>query len=99
MKPPYSVSHGTLRTVDLIESFLGELELWDRAKFKELHAEVPFDAWDSQDNEWWDSEDASYFLNEDLFDALNNVAPEGFYFGAHEGDGSDFGFWPIDDNV
>jgi len=30
-----------------------------------------------------------------LTDALNEHAPDGFMFGAHEGDGSDFGFWPI----
>lgn len=39
------------------------------------------------------SEQASYLVNEALFDALQAVAPEGCYFGASEGDGSDFGFW------
>ena len=29
----------------------------------------------------------------DLMDALNEYAPDGYYFGAIEGDGSDFGFW------
>jgi len=28
-----------------------------------------------------------------LFDTLNSYAPDGFYFGAHHGDGADFGFW------
>ena len=32
---------------------------------------------------------------EDLFDLLNEFAPDGHYFGSHEGDGSDFGFWKI----
>jgi hypothetical protein len=31
----------------------------------------------------------------DMMDALNDLAPAGYYFGAHEGDGSDFGFWPL----
>ena len=29
----------------------------------------------------------------DLEDRLEALAPEGYYFGAHTGDGSDFGFW------
>jgi len=30
---------------------------------------------------------------ERLFDMMNSYAPDGFYFGAHPGDGADFGFW------
>lgn len=32
-------------------------------------------------------------LIQDLFDTLNQISPEGYYFGAHPGDGSDFGYW------
>lgn len=52
----------------------------------------PAYAMEDDDSEWWDTMEAIDFLNE-LYDLLNEHAPDGCYFGAHEGDGSDFGFW------
>jgi len=31
-----------------------------------------------------------------LMDAINEYAPPHLYFGTHEGDGADFGWWPTD---
>lgn len=45
------------------------------------------------DDPWWQTERASELLAA-VHDALDEVAPAGAYFGTHEGDGSDFGFWP-----
>lgn len=42
--------------------------------------------------DYFGTEDADYDL-ESLFDALNDYAPAYFYFGAHPGDGSDYGYW------
>lgn len=55
---------------------------------------VPSYAYESKDSEWWDSEEAINLL-ESLFDTLDSYAPEGYYFGAHPGDGSDYGYWII----
>lgn len=42
-----------------------------------------------------DIEDVDYFFHEVLWEAMEDVAPNGMYFGAHEGDGAAFGYWPI----
>jgi hypothetical protein len=97
-----TVIHGTLRTCDLIPAFLGALRDvapdhyagYVVAPFGPIPAHVQ-DAGDSSD--WWDGDDA-YALLEELFDILNDHAPEGYYFGAHPGDGSDFGFWRCEEN-
>lgn len=51
--------------------------------------------------------DDAYALNDKAFEVfmhnlqkaeeyLDEIAPEGTYFGAHVGDGAAFGFWPIE---
>lgn len=52
-----------------------------------------------QSDDYYESEDASYDLNEVLFNELENFAPPYFYFGAHPGDGSDYGFWLSEDAI
>ena len=96
-----SISHGTLRTQDLLPVFL--------ETFMALGGNVPSDlecgayieylnwpnpattACDDEDK-FWDSEDAMWDM-EALTDGLNNLCPSFVYFGTLEGDGSDFGFW------
>jgi len=92
-----SISWGTLRTYDLISAFSGELERLDPEKYYEVMTDdgadiIPEDAQGNDRHPYWDSEDASYLL-EDLFESLSELAPEGYFFGSTEGDGSDFGFW------
>ena len=89
-----TVISGTLRPEDLIPAFAGELRFLSEASINnnpELWEEIAclLEAADSADGA---SEDAVGLVWE-LADALNEFAPEGAYFGAHPGDGSDFGFW------
>jgi len=85
--------HGTLRAEDLLEAFADELH---RIEGKTQPVRDAYELLDTVDD--WSNEQrelAMCLINETLFDALNEYAPPHVYFGAHEGDGSDFGFWPI----
>lgn len=85
-----SVSHGTMRRQDLIPAFMEVLK--ETPEYVQLMHLVPYHALEDENAEWWDSE-AARILLEELFDTLGNYAPEGYFFGAHPGDGSDYGYW------
>lgn len=81
-----SVSHGTLRPEDLIPALKAEYAYYaGKAALRRLRLGRPSAA-------YYSSETASEDLDI-LIDALNSMAPPYIYFGAHPGDGSDFGFW------
>ena len=82
-----SISHGTMRDEDLIEVFESWLEKHDPKGLAEL-IQIVEEEGGFQGDEYW---------LESLWDTLEYYAPEGYYFGAHEGDGSDFGFWELED--
>jgi hypothetical protein len=91
----YSVSHATLREEDIYDSFsqflkehIGLLSESNAAKFANIQEE-----WATADEET-----RSDIINGDFFDLMSSIEPEGTSFGAHEGDGSDFGFWKYDDD-
>jgi predicted phosphoadenosine phosphosulfate sulfurtransferase len=104
----FSVSQATMREEDLIPAFT---EFLQRAKnngvtlsrranatlreanaLMKKHAKA-FTGWNHLPVSVQD--EASYLL-QDLFDALDEIAPSGCYFGAHPGDGADYGFWKSD---
>lgn len=87
-----SISSGTMRSEDLIPDFAWVLN--QLADGKE-HIRLIWEAGEITD---FDSEYADEILSE-LMDALNEYAPPYCYFGSHEGDGADYGFWPIWDQL
>lgn len=103
---PGTVSHGTLRPEDLIPTFLDALDDAIEESTFEPGADAPHrvarvgslqSALGSLERRmdepgYYDSEAVEWDL-EWLFEQLNEFAPAGHYFGAHPGDGSDFGFW------
>lgn len=95
-----SVIWGTLREEDLIPAFMSELEKRDNNAVDVLTATYSFDGWPFDKSGlhfsevfWGKCKELAPYLLADLFDALNQVAPEGCYFGPSEGDGTDFSFW------
>lgn len=95
---PWIVSTDTLRTEDLLVRYWQTAEqlaqLADRPQLinpSTLAGLEKLVGEDSRESDWNDQEAAE--LLEDLHEALSDVAPVGFYFGASEGDGACFGFW------
>lgn len=80
-----TISHGTMRLEDLIPAFVESLRDVDPES-------IPVLEYDSKsiNDSYWDDADG---VLEDLFDALNEYCPPYCYFGAHDGDGSDYGVW------
>lgn len=79
-----SISHGTMLPNNI----------WEAIKSEGLDSLIP-----QETAEWMeaalkseDQEEQDEALGQ-VFDELNALAPEGFYFGSHPGDGSDYGFW------
>lgn len=107
-----SISRGTLRTEDLLPDFIAELEWQIRRNGEHFSNPENFGERDRLNNLVGEAQDcftksgkaikrskrdfAEELVNETLPDALNLFAPAYSYFGAHCGDGSDFGFWPMD---
>lgn len=97
-----TISRATMLASDLIPAFIAAL---DALRERDDSSET-LSTWDTvqaqigaierrmeEGNQWYFHSDEAMFDLEDLFDLLDEYAPEGCYFGAHEGDGSDFGFW------
>lgn len=96
-----TVIHGTLQPEDLLQAFTDKLAVLDperaseiRKAFKDVFQRIS-DGWSIADGEYNLLMDAGECVSI-LMDALDGQAPEGLFFGSHPGDGSDFGFWPVE---
>lgn len=85
-----TVIHGTHRHEDLVPAFLAILETVNPEGAAELLAGY------EEGLALGDHETPLATLDY-LFDALDAIAPVGAWFGAHPGDGADFGFWTDDE--
>ena len=88
--PLGTISHGTMREEDLIPAFLDALESVDPGKAQQFQDEyAKLGGGDEEQRE----EFLSDFCWETLSNALDEHTPPFTYFGANEGDGSDYGVW------
>ena len=89
-----TVISGTLKNEDLIPALTAELKIRDtKHRHREFIKELDFMIGIGQS--YFDSDSAVWDLDQ-IFSALDSMSPAGCYFGAHPGDGSDFGFWDED---
>lgn len=81
-----SVSHGTMRAQDVGRAILDWMN---------NHAADTVNEYETEFNRLLNSDEVALneFVFECLFDVMNALAPAGVVFGAHPGDGSDYGFW------
>ena len=92
-----TVIHGTIRPQDLLPTFLDILFEYHPEAYSEIANALKeeFGNWEERpdDDSIWNSEFIADVLYEDIWDAMNEIAPDGYYFGSHPGDGADYGFW------
>ena len=95
-----SISHGTMRTQDLIPTFCAELRALGHRSAELTRIESRYHRATNgrfgEDDSYLDGESAGFDL-EFLFDCLDEHSPAYGYFGANMGDGSDYGFWLWED--
>ena len=92
-----SLSEATMRPQDLMPAFIYAIRQIDpdnkplMDNIDELEKDIK-----NHGSDYYETEECSLDLAY-LFDTLNELAPDGYYFGAHPGDGSDYGFWECEE--
>lgn len=89
-----TIIHGTLRTADLLEALydtLFSLNPDDAVIGDMWEATAEYDTWEAYCAAC--PEEAEIYVDELIGALRNDHALDYCYFGSHEGDGADFGFW------
>jgi hypothetical protein len=92
-----TVSWGTTRYSDLIPKFMLVLETHAPERetaVREEYSDV-FQKLGSSDPDSINYTEEGGYCCEALFNALDDIAPEGYSFHALDGDGTDYGFWKV----
>lgn len=108
--PLGSVSSGTMRVEDVLPAVLNALSGLRLTREERRKVDLVRRLWDRVSDELDEAyqareDDASCtwrellesYLNEDLWDIANAHCPDYCYFGAHPGDGADYGVWVIEE--
>lgn len=108
-----SVSHGTLRPEDLIPAFMEALDnLKEQASLSvQPGEELEITSWVSRiddllgdveermlRNGYYEGEEPAEDINS-LIDLLDQFSPPFCYFGPHQGNSSDYGWWISEDSI
>jgi hypothetical protein len=101
----YTVSQATLRSIDLIEAYMSLIETVRPATAQGIREEYAavFAYMDEHDDDFWQADEGlldevSWLLNEVLWDEMNEISPEPYFFSSHPGDGALIGFW-LDERI
>ncbi len=92
-----------MRACDLVPAFLDAIR--DTPEYEQIMLSLNGANWDMQvitdptatdRDERWESDIVCEFLNDTLWEVLLKYSPDGYCFNSHPGDGSDYGYWPIE---
>lgn len=88
------VSEGTLNPEYLIPTFLSFLSDYTETEAEDREIQALFAEYESyKDKEYYEGGEFMVEMYDFLYDMMQDIAPEGTYFGGAEGDPACIGFW------
>jgi hypothetical protein len=95
---PGEISHDTHDSRDLLSAFSPYLsdDLYKEAmRLIDLHDHGSMELFGHYNEEWTEKleEEMGCFLNEEVWPHMQEISPEGCWFGANIGDGASYGWW------